>query len=153
MAKPKPIDPKEQALRAHGALHRHPVSDEGFVDNGFFDPRDVVQVRYEMLRKVAEEGASVSGTARGFGFSRLTYYKIRAAFAREGVVGLLPKKRGPRGAHKLTDEVLAYVEAVRAEEEQTTIGALVERIEERFGVRVHRRSLERALGRRGKKTP
>ena len=95
----------------------------------------------------------MSSAARGVGFSRLTYYKIRAAFAREGVVGLLPKKRGPRGAHKLTDEVMGYVEAVRAEEEQTTIGALVERIEERFGVRVHRRSLERALGRRGKKTP
>ena len=153
MAQPKPTDPKEQALRAHGALNRRPVTDEEFRASAFFDPRDVVQVRYEMLRKVAEEGASVSSTARGFGFSRLTYYQIRDAFACEGVVGLLPKKRGPRGGHKLTDEVMGYVEAVQAEEEPMTIGALVERIEERFGVRVHRRSLERALGRRGKKTP
>ena len=153
MAAPKPTDPKEQALRAHGALHRHPVSDEEFADSAFFDPRDVVQVRYEMLRKVAEEGASVSTAARAFGFSRLTYYKIREAFAREGVVGLLPKKRGPRGGHKLTDEVIAYVETIQAQEPPVTIVALVQRVEERFGVRVHRRSLERALGRGVKKTP
>jgi hypothetical protein len=50
MAKPKPIDPKERALRAHGALHRPPVSDEGFVDNGFFDPRDVVKWPRKGLR-------------------------------------------------------------------------------------------------------
>lgn len=150
---PKSADAKEQALRVQGALSSHEVRDALFMDNEFFDPRDGVQVKYEMLRKVRSDGASVTEASAAFGFSRLAYYKIRAAFEGEGVGGLLPRKRGPRGAHKLTAEVVAFAEALRGSGEAATMGEVLTRIEERFGLRVHRRSLERALGRQGKKTP
>jgi transposase len=153
MPKLRPTDSKEEALRSQGALNTHVVRDELFARGAFFDPRDVVQVKYEMLRKVEQEGASVTEAAAGFGFSRLSFYKLREAFVREGIGGLLPRKRGPRGGHKLTGEVVSFVEELRAQGEPMGMEALLERIEERFGVRVHRRSLERALGRRGKKTP
>lgn len=153
MAKPKGGDLKEKALRDHGAFNTHPVQDELFVGSEFFDPRDLVQVKYEMLRKVHKEGKSISGAADGFGFSRPSFYKTKADFEREGVMGLIPRKRGPKGGHKLTAEVLDFVEGFKAQGEQPGISALMGRIEERFGLRVHRRTLERALGRRGKKTP
>jgi transposase len=152
MAKPKGIDPKEKALRDHGALNTHPVQDELFAGSEFFDPRDLVQVKYEMLRKVHKEGKSVRGTAEGFGFSRPSFYNSKADFEREGVMGLIPRKRGPKGGHKLTAEVLEFVEGLTARGERG-ISALMGRIEEHFGLRVHRRTLERALGRREKKTP
>lgn len=150
---PKTADPKETFLRDQGTWNTHPVHDELFATSEFFDPRDLVQVKYEMLRRVHQEGTPVSRAAGAFGFSRPSFYKTQEAFVREGVIGLLPRKRGPRGGHKLTEEVIAFAQALRTADPPATIPALVEAVAERFGVRVHRRSLERALGRRGKKTP
>ena len=146
-------DDKEKALRDCGALNAHPVTDSLFSDNDFFDPRDLVQVKYEMLRRVRKEGESVRRTAASFGFSRPSFYKNSAAFDREGVPGLLPRKRGPQSGHKLTAEVMAFVEGFYAGEHPLSIPALLDEVEKRFGIRVHRRSLERALRKPGKKTP
>jgi hypothetical protein len=97
MAK-KPRDPKAQALQHQGALHRHAeqVTDELFVTREFFDPRDLVQVKYEMLRRTCREGAPVQTTAPAYGFSRVAWYQIKARFDAHGLLGLLPQPRGPR---------------------------------------------------------
>ena len=153
MAKPQRNDSKEKALRDCGALNTHPVVDALFSDNDFFDSRDLVQVKYEMLRRVHKEGESVSRAAASFGFSRPSFYKASGEFNRGGVPGLLPRKRGPRQRHKLTDEVLAFVEGFCTGEHPMGIPALLEEVEKHFGIRVHRRSLERALGQYRKKTP
>ena len=108
-----------------------------------------MQVKYEMLRKVERQEASVAGAAASFGLSRQTYYTAGKALAEEGLVGLLPDKPGPRRAHKLTDEVLDYVVSLLAEGAAHSSASLARAIEERFGLSVHRRSVERALGRRG----
>lgn len=152
MAKPQRNDSKEKALRDCGALNTHPVADPLFSDNDFFDPRDLVQVKYEMLRRVHKEGESVSRSAALFGFSRPSFYKSSGEFEREGVPGLLPRKRGPRSGHKLTAEVLTFVEGLCSGEHPVGIPALLDEVEKHFGVRVHRRSLERAFRQTGKKT-
>jgi len=113
-----------------------------------------VQVKYEMLRRVRDEKESVSQASASHGFSRPSFYQAQRSFEREGVAGLVPKKRGPRGAHKLTDEVLQFVEQEGQADATLTPVDLVERIERHFGLEVHPRSLERALERRReKKTP
>ena len=58
-------DDKTTSLRRFRSLNPHPerVQDPLFLSNAFFDSRDLVQVRYEMLRRVHEEGLSVSETA------------------------------------------------------------------------------------------
>src|SRR6185437_8149479 len=81
-----------------------------FHERGFFDPRDFLQVRYEMVRRHHVEDVPVAMTARLFGVSLPTAYQAHAAFAAEGIVGLLPKRRGPKQGHKLTPEILAYIE-------------------------------------------
>jgi len=138
-------DEKARALKKHRALNPGPerVTDERFRTEEFFDPRDMVQVKYEMLRRVHEEGATVTEAAEVFGFSRPTFYHAQEALTEEGLAGLVPRRPGPRGGHKLTEEVLDFV--VPSAEE------LAERIEERFGLAVHPRSIERALARREKK--
>src|SRR5688572_7755544 len=93
-------DPKLEALLEHGSVHAHPelVRDPLFLCDEFFDPRDLVQLRYEMLRRVRVEGHSITETAAAFGLSRQSFYEIQGNMDSEGVTGLLPRKRGPRGA-------------------------------------------------------
>ncbi len=140
-------DPKNLALRSYGTLNPCPeqVRDEHFRDSDFFDPRDLVQVRYEMLRRVRVEGRPVSETAAGFGVSRPTYYKANKDFEADGLAGLVPRKRGPKGGHKLTAEVVGALQAALTEDPSLDAAALAELAHTRFGVLVHPRSVQRAL--------
>jgi transposase len=144
---------KLEALKKQGAANPQPerVQDPLFGLDEFFDARDLVQVRYEMLRRVEVEGHAVTEACHAFGFSRPVFYRTRAAFEQEGLVGLVPRKRGPRSGHKLTPEVMEGVEEALAEDRSLGAEALVELVEEQYGVRVHPRSIQRALARRKKK--
>jgi len=153
MAKKLNRDPKSRALQQEASLHPHPeqVTDELFLTQEFFDPRDLVQVKYEMLRRVQSEGQAVSQSAVNFGFSRPSFYQAQAAFEQGGLPGLMPRKRGPKTAHKLTAEVLAFVRQAQQEDPSLRPAALASLIKNRYGVSVHPRSVERALTRRQKK--
>ncbi|MDE3076274.1 MAG: helix-turn-helix domain containing protein [Chloroflexota bacterium] len=145
---------KVAALRVQHALNPQPqsVTDPNFTASSpFFDARDLVQVKYEMLRRVHHDGQTVSAVAASFGFSRPSFYEAQAALRASGLPGLLPQRRGPRRAHKLSTEVVAAVQAARERDPSLTTPQLVELVRERFGLSVHRRSIERALARA--KTP
>lgn len=153
MASKQRSDPKRQALREQGALNRKPdkVTDPLFQEDAFFDPRDLIQVKYEMLRRVHREGQKVSYTCSAFGVSRPVFYRTQEALEREGLPGLVPKKRGPRRGHKLTTEVVEFLQQERKQDKTLPFSALAEKVRERFGVKVHPRSIERVLGRSKKK--
>ena len=153
MARREPRDPKETSLHEEGTLNPHPenVTNPLFSTDRFFDRRDLLQVKYEMLRRVQIEGESVTHCAASFGFSRPAFYDAKAAFEEKGLAGLIPKKRGPHGPHKLTEEVMAFVEETRREQEDITPAELLKKIKERFSITVHPRTLDRALRRRKKK--
>jgi len=154
MTRPKRDDPKHKALRDSGTINPHPekVTDELFMERDFFDPCDLVQVKYEMLRHVRIDGKPIHHAARAFGLSRPTFYKAQADYERGGLGGLLPARRGPRRAHKLSEPVMAFVASELAAEESLRAPELAARIKKRFGVEVHPRSIDRALARRQKKT-
>jgi transposase len=145
-------DQKENFLRQHACLHRHPerVTDELFQDSEFFDPRDLVLVKYEMLRCVRVEGRSVTEGARRFGFSRPAFYQIQAAWQRHGMPGLIPQRPGPRTAHKLNHEILAVIDALLADDPKLSSTDVAARLLDERGLVVHPRSIERALARRKK---
>jgi transposase len=149
----KRLEAKARALRARGALNPRPraVTDPLFVPHGFFDPRDLVQVKYEMLRRVHADGQSVRAAAAAFGFSRPSFYQAQASLARDGLPGLVPKKRGPHGGHKVTADVVAFLRERRAGDASLRAAGLVRLVRERFALRVHPRSIERALARQEKK--
>ena len=155
MAKPKPPDPKIDALRLYGSLNAHPdrVQDPLFAGADFFDARDLVQVKYEMVRRVRVDGQPVSRSAAAFGFSRPALYQAQAAVARGGLAALVPKKPGPRRAHKLSPEVVAFLHRARTADPSLRPPELARRVRARFGRTVHPRSVERALARREKKRP
>ncbi len=146
-------DEKEQHLRKHGALYADAdaVVDPLFDQSEFFDPRDLVLVKYEMLRRVRTDGLSVVEAAKRFGFSRAGFYKTLSAFQHLGLVGLIPARPGPRQAHKLTDGILEFLDQqalARGPLPATELAALVL---QNHDVSVHPRSIERALGRRKKR--
>jgi transposase len=143
-------DPKEAALAATRCLNPHPerVTDPAFLASDFFDARDAVQVKYEMVRKVKADGAPVTAAAAAFGYSRPAYYEAAAALERSGLEGLVPARPGPRGPHKLTGQILTWAEQQLAASPGLRPAQLVPLIEESFGVRVHPRTVEKALARR-----
>ena len=146
-------DSKAKALREHGSLHPRPerVHDPLFQHSEFFDPRDLVLVKYEMLRRVRVESRPVSEAAKAFGFSRVVFYQTKAVFQREGLPGLLPRRRGPKAANKITDAVLEFIDQQRAADGSLRAPALAKMLREHLGISVHPRSIERALARRSKK--
>jgi transposase len=153
MPKAPENDPKTQALRQSGTLNPRPqdVRDELFREKEFFDARDLLQLKYEMLRRVSQEGHSISHAAASFGFSRPSYYQAQTAFEAGGLAGLVPQKRGPKQGHKLTPEILEFVRKARADDAKVTTSDLVKMVQKRFGVELHSRTVERALLRDQKK--
>ena len=156
MARPKkPVDDKIESLKKFGALNPHPqkVAEEMFSDSTleFFDPRDLVQVKYEMLRTVEKEGRSVKHASEAFGFSRPAFYQAQSQFEKGGVTGLAKKRPGPKSAHKLTDDILAFIEEEVKEGKPLRARKLEPIIREKFGKDVHQRTIERAVARRKKK--
>jgi transposase len=82
-----------------------------------------------------------------FGFSRPSFYEAAAALDVGGLPALVPARPGPRRAHKLNDEVVAFAQERLASDPSVRAADLVDAIAERFGIRVHPRSVERALAR------
>jgi transposase len=139
--------PKTRTLLEDGTLNPAPekVHDPKFRDSEFFDPHDVVQVKYEMLRHVSVENASVTNATEEYGVSRPTYYQTKASFDESGIAGLVPKKRGPRGPHKLQGEALAFIQGQLVAGEPIRARELAKLIRQKFGLNVHPRTIERAV--------
>ena len=147
MQESKTPNSKREILKKQGTLNPHPerVSDPLFLENDFFDPLDLVQTKYEMLRRVREEGHSVTSAAESFGFSRVSFYKTQAAFEEYGLVGLVPSRRGPHGAHKLSEIVIDFLLQSVDQDKSLRPPSLAKLVEERFGFSLHPRTIEKAL--------
>jgi transposase len=151
-----PPNPKKiEALRSCGALNRNPqkVRHPLFTEHDFFDPHDLVQLKYETIRAVDVDGRPIAQASADFGLSRPTIYEAQENFRQEGFGGLLPQKRGPKKARKLTPEVRLYLEELVAAEPDLKAPALAKRVRRRFGIVLHPRTVEKALVKKGRQTP
>jgi transposase len=153
VARKQKSDPKLESLKKLGTLNlrSEKVVDELFKSHDFFDPRDLLQVKYEMLRRVKQDDWSITRAAAAYGFSRPSFYEAQSEFEHTGLAGFIPEKRGPREAHKLSGEVIEFIEQCRNQDSALKTTDVVRLVKERFGIDVHRRSLERALSRSKKK--
>ena len=146
---------KVKQLREQGVLNLHPekVKNEHFLDPDleFFDPNDIVQVKYEMLRSVEKEGVSVTEASRNYGFSRPVFYQVQSQFKKNGVFGFVREKPGPKTAHKLTPDIMKFIIESLKDGEPLRARELAKSIKKKFNKDVHPRSIERAIARRVKK--
>ena len=139
---------KIDALTEDGALNPAPekVRDPKFQEGGFFDPSDIVQVKYEMLRRASVEKASVTEVSEEYGVSRPTYYQATAGFRRKRALpDLVPRKRGPRGPHKIQGEVSAFLRAAEFLANRYAPRELAKSLQKEFGLDAHPRTIERAI--------
>jgi transposase len=153
MSGEKQNEEKRQTLRQQGTLNPRPqaVTHELFQKSDFFDPNDLVQVKYEMLRQVQSESRPISQAAKAFGLSRPSFYQAQAALTQVGLAGLLPHKSGPKEGHKLTAKVMEFLLTARAKEPSLNTEQLAEMVAQNFQLRVHPRSIERQLRREKKR--
>src|SRR5437660_12776770 len=79
------------------------------------------------------------------------FYQAQAVFDTEGLPGLLPQRPGPKRAHKLSEEVVDRLEQALDANPALNSAELAHRLQEELGLRVHQRSVERALSRRRNK--
>ena len=132
-----------QALHTAGLTHPRPeaVTAAVFDDSGgFFLPADKVQVKYEMLRAHLVDGVTAVAAAATHGYSRASFYLVAAAFEQRGMAGLFDQPRGRKGPVKLTPQIVAWL---RATNPALSGAVLADQISDRFGVRLHRRTIER----------
>ncbi len=149
---------KRRALQASGTFNaRHErVGHPLFQKADFFDPRDLLQLKYETLRALKEEGYSIARAAAEFGLSRPTIYQAHDHFEARGLEGLLPDKPGPKHPHKLTPEVRGYLRELMAAAPGLGGRELARRVRQRFKVKLHPRTIEKASkseAKRGRQTP
>lgn len=153
VVEPHVRDKKIESLMKTGTLNPRAtdVKDMEFVSSNFFDSRDLIQVKYEMLRRVEKQGQTIVQASTAFGFSRTTFYQVREAMLKGGLANLIPRQPGPKSGHKVTEEVVAFVEQLLSENKELSLSDLVDYVKERFGIKVHPRSIERRLSCRQKK--
>jgi transposase len=132
------------ALEAGGLVHPNPEAVRAAIFNSgnpFFFASDKVQVKYEMLRAHVVDGLSVTAAAAGHGYSRAGFYLVEKAFEQAGMGGLVDERPGRRGPIKLSEEIVKFL----GEAPASMSGAvLADEVQTRFGVSLHRRTVERA---------
>lgn len=119
------------------------VKDARFNGDSFFDPMDIAQVKYEMLKEVEKNGKAVTDAAEDFGFSRTSYYAVKDAFIKQGIKGLIPEKPGPRKPHKLTAEYQGLIDGWIAENPGISSNELAGRVNNCGDINVSKRTIER----------
>jgi len=150
---PSHPETKRKALQATGTfnLRATQVGHPLFQQSPFFDPEDLLQLKYETLRAVEVQRCPIAKAARELGLSRPTIYEAQTQFQQQGLEGLLPHKRGPKAAHKLTGEVLRYLQEQVAAEPEAKAEELAQRVRRRYAVKLHPRTIQKALKRRAKR--
>jgi transposase len=107
----------------------------------FFLADDKVQVKYEMLRASLVGGVSATASAAAHGYSRAAFYLVADSFSERGMAGLVDERRGRRGPLKLNEEIVGFLTS--ADPGVSAVDLSIE-VERRFGVSLHRRTVERA---------
>jgi hypothetical protein len=134
-----------ELLRRTLCLNRSPesVKDESFIGRSdFFDNRDIVQVKYELLRRCEVDGKDVASTCIDFGFSRTTYYKVQQAFLKGGLPSLMGRPRGRPNPTKVSDIVLGFAIAEKAKNPKLTAKDMVASISARYHIRLSVRMVQ-----------
>jgi len=138
---------KEDTLKQNGCFYNNyeSVTAGIFKTAAFFDSRDVVQVKYEMIRAASNNEGSITEISDAYGFSRKSFYQILKAFQDGGLYALIPQKPGPKKPHKLNDEAAAFIDSFLSEHTKAKPKEIAVALEAETGVSIHPRTIYRYL--------
>lgn len=145
-----PLDSKVEALKANGTYNEDSqnVQAEHFKHGIFFDPHDIVQVKYEMIRCVEKDGTSIRDAASLYGFSRQTFYACRDAINEEGISGLIPKKSGPKTGYKLDEDRKRLIDRYLSDHPRAKAQEIHNALEKELDVQVTVKTISRYLAKK-----
>jgi len=142
---------KVDFLESQGLLNPRPerVTHPLFEAMEFFDPLDLPQVRYEMLRVARVDDASVTEACRLLGFSREYFYRLERAFMERGYVALLGSPMGRPPLLALNQEIVNFIVHRKLEESTLSGEQLRKEILDQYKVDCSRRTVERLVAKVG----
>lgn len=142
---------KKGFLEQEGLLNPKPerVSHPLFETLDFFDPLDLPQVRYEMVRSARVEKNTVAQACKLFGFSREYFYKLERAFMARGYIALLGSTMGRRPIIALNQEVVNFIVHRKIEEPKISGEKLRQEIQQFYNVDCSCRTVERIVEKLG----
>jgi hypothetical protein len=136
---------KKDVLIKNGTFNKSygKVSEQKFISDDFFDPQDLVQIKYEMLRTARDSEWNISEIADAFGFSRAAFYKIKASFEQKGISAFIPDKSGPKGAKKFTEGHQRFINNYLTSHPKTSSDELKRILQMERGLEISKRTIER----------
>jgi transposase len=136
---------KKEVLIENGTFNRRhgQVKKSKFLSDRFYDPMDIVQVKYEMLREAEHSDKAVGKIAGEYGFSRMTYYDVKEGFDQRGLAALIPGKKGPKRPHKLTEELQGFIDGYSADHPKASALEIATAMECERSVSISKRTIER----------
>ncbi len=139
--------PKMNFLQHEGLLNPRPerVTHPLFETLDFFDPYDLPQVRYEMLRSARAEQNSVADACRLYGFSREYFYRLERNFMDRGYVSLLGSSMGRRPLIAMNQEIVNFIVHRKLEQSNLSGEDLRKEILKLYKVDCSRRTVERIV--------
>jgi transposase len=142
---------KRAFLKNEGLLNSKPqrVSHPLFETLDFFDPFDLPQVRYEMIRSARVEKMSVLEACQLFGFSREYFYKLERAFMSRGYIAMLGSTMGRRPIIALNQEIINFIAHQKIEQPGVSGEKLRQQIQRLYKVDCSRRTVERIVEKLG----
>jgi len=136
---------KKEILIKNGTFNKNhdKVKREGFSEGGFYDPMDIVQVRYEMIKDADDSEKTIGQISSEYGYSRASYYHIKDNFDKGGIAALIPERTGPKEARKLTGDLREYIKEYTQRNPKASSSKIAAEIESVKGVTVSKRTIER----------
>ncbi len=143
--------PKIDFLKSQGLLNPRPerVTHPLFKTLEFFDPRDLPQVRYEMLRAARVEQASVTKACKLLGFSREYFYRLERAFIERGYIALVGSPKGRPPLLALNQEIVHFIVHRKLEQPRMSGEELSKEILKLYKVDCSGRTVERIVAKVG----
>ena len=144
---------KQEILLENGTFNRNygKVMEHRFISDNFYDPQDLVQVKYEMLRTSNETSRKIEEIAGKFGFSRAAFYKIKTSYEKEGISAFVPEKSGPKNARKLTKEHQEFIDSYLARNPGVSSGDMAAILYKERGLSISKRTVERYRSGQGRR--
>ena len=141
---------KTDILKENGTYNRMhaKVTAPHFQSGVFFDSRDLVQVKYELLRSISSGECNISQASKLFGMSRESIYKNKTAYEAGGIQALIPKKTGPKSPHKLTEKGRSFIDSYMSDHPSASAAEANASMRENTGISIHTRTIERYLSKK-----
>jgi transposase len=138
---------KKDILLKMGVLNKNPekITNHLFLEYGFFDPLDNVQIKYEMLRANQVDREKVIHICKQFNYSREAFYVILKRFKQQGFTGLLESSRQKKSTIMLNQDIVNMIIQAKFKETDISGSNLTNKINSKFNTDYKKRTIEKAV--------